>query len=70
MDMVCHTAKGMDPATELFRYFLHKHEIAATISIINKYRLTCVAAKDDVIECTGEMYAWFACHGESIVNNV
>jgi hypothetical protein len=57
MDMVCHAAEGMDAATELYGHFLHEQVIAVTISSVNEYRLTSVAAKDDMIECSGEMYA-------------
>ena len=70
MDMVCHAAKGMDAATELYSHFLHEQVIATTVSIIKEYWITCVAAKDDVIDCAGEVYAWFTCHGERLADKV
>jgi hypothetical protein len=70
MDMVCHAAEGMNTATKLHGYFLHEQVKAITIGIVNEYRLACVAAKNYMIESAGEMYAWFTCHGESIVDNV
>lgn len=35
--------------SELYVHFLHEQVIAVTISIAKEYRLTCVAAKNDVI---------------------
>ncbi len=63
MDVVCHAAESMDAAIELYGHLLHEQVKTVTISIVEKYRLAGIAAKDDVIDCTGEMDSWFACHG-------
>ena len=45
----------MDTATKLYGYFLHEQVKATTIGIVNKYRLACVAAKNDMIESRGNV---------------
>lgn len=68
--MVGHAAEGVDAAIEFYGNFLHYQVKAASVSIINEYWLTSVAAKDDVVKSAGEVNAWFACHGRSIACNV
>ena len=70
MYVVCHAAEGMNTATKLNGHFLHEKAKTATIRIINEYRLTCVAAKNDVIECSGKMYACFTSNEWSIAGNI
>jgi hypothetical protein len=50
-------SRGHGCGTELNGYFLHEQLIAVTISIADEYGLSYVAAKDDVIESAGEVYA-------------
>jgi hypothetical protein len=36
------------------------------IYVHKEYRLPTITAKNDGVESAGDVYAWFACHGEII----
>jgi len=41
-----------------------QHQVQAIVVAISKEDLLAgIAAQDDMVDCAGEMYAGFACHG-------
>ncbi len=52
----------MDAATELLHRLLEDQVEATSVTVLEKYRLSGIATEDDVVNCTGIMDVWFACH--------
>jgi hypothetical protein len=63
MDMVSHQAKSVNPVQEPLARFLENLVKAIPVLVVGKYILTCIAAKDNVVNCPRRMYAWFSRHG-------
>lgn len=68
--MIGHAAEGMDPTVEALHPFLKKEVKSVAVGIIEKDRISGIAAKDDVIESTGIMKTGFARHVESLAEKV
>ena len=61
--VVGHQAESVDAATEFLDGSLQEEIKPVPVAILEVDVLLCVAAQDDVVECTGVMYSLFACHG-------
>lgn len=64
--MVCHETKTMDTAAELFYYVLQQEIETAAVELVDKNRLSGIAAKNDMVDSAGIMYAGFTCHEKTI----
>ena len=62
VNMVVHTAEGMEPAVKAFNGLLQDQIKPRPVGIPEENRHPGVAPNHDVIDCTGEMYARFTSH--------
>jgi hypothetical protein len=69
MGVVFHETKTMYAVSEPLHCLLKDQVEAKTVAVIEKYRSTGVATKDNVVNCAGKIDAWFTCHANSISLN-
>jgi hypothetical protein len=55
MNMVCHEAKSVDAAAELFYDVLQDDVETAPVAVVEKDRLTGVTAQHNMVDCAGKM---------------
>src|SRR5665811_1461757 len=61
--------EGVDTAIVLFCRPLQEEIKPEAVTINEEDRMPCVTAQDDMIDCTGIMYAGFAWHAGKITAN-
>ncbi|KAF0215923.1 MAG: hypothetical protein FD174_3933 [Geobacteraceae bacterium] len=66
MYMVGHKAECMNPITETACSFLKQEAETVPVVIGEENWLAAVAAEDDMVKSTWDVYACFSCHGDRI----
>jgi hypothetical protein len=63
VDVVRHAAKAVNAAIELLDGILQNQIKPVPVTVFKEDRISCVAAKNDMVDSAGIVDAWFSWHG-------
>jgi hypothetical protein len=66
VEVVAHGGKAMSPMAKPCHPFLQQQVKMVAVIVTEKDRLAPITTQHDMIEATGNMQSWFACHDGSI----